>query len=209
MGALAENIKWLAVQYKGTNIQALEAAKGGILETEMLTVLAQLPAESNVDTASGVWLDFIGYRYGVTERPGIQTTTQAFGFDPIGSPFNTLPFGSTAQGTTPMPDPEFRKLIKVKARQAVTDCSAKDIRDILLLVFENAVVSDAQNMNMFVTIDTSQLIEVVQAFVNAGVVTRPAAVGVTIVIVDGPVFGFAGVGSPFNTAPFARPIIEA
>ena len=71
-----------------------------------------------IDTAEGVWLDYLGTRLGL-KRPA--TTDPAlddrFGFDMAGLGFDQAPFRGDAANDAvyPLPDAVYRKLLRARA----------------------------------------------------------------------------------------------
>lgn len=207
---LETNTNLLAVQYQDTNLQNLLKGIGEIQQTYQVDVLSQYLDKFNIDTATGIWLDYIGYRIGVTGRPQISVVqTDVFGFDDSGgATFDEAPFASENEDTVGISDDYFRNFLKVKAQALITDCSSESIRNSLLLFFEQIAVIDNQDMTMNVLITTSIPLNIVQSVVDAGIIIRPCGVLLNVQIIVTNVFGFDGSdNTTFDEAPFVY-IIE-
>jgi len=200
---LENNFKWLAVQYQSTNIQKL-LKEIGILQQELLgDVIVQYAEKYSIDTADGVWLDYVGYRLGVFNRPTLYSVEDDyFGFDGAGTGFDQASFvpGADSFGLS---DYDYRRFLKVRAQYLITDMTSASIRNALLLFFENVVVIDNGDMSMTVDIYTLQAIGIVQSVIDAGIIQKPAGVKLTTNIVYGEYFGFADSGqSGFDNSSF-------
>jgi len=208
--SLENNFKWLAVEYQQTNIQVLLQEIGKIMDSNLLSPLKRFNEVSSVDSAFGVWLDYVGYRYGIFNRPsvvGVYGT--GFGFDgaATAATFNTTPFfNPDSDSTQPLDDEDFREFIKAKAGQLVTDCTPFNIYTDLLNFFEAVLIQDTYLMGEEVKLVSSKNSAIVQAVIDNDIVTKPAAVFLSGEIITGTSFGFSGslLAAPFNSAPFVN-----
>jgi hypothetical protein len=202
---ITDNSKWLAIQYQDTNVQVLLDGFHAVLQQYLADVINEFSEKFDIRTADGVWLDYIGYKVGVFERPAVPVTQdEYFGFS--GSPgtgFNQASFLAASEDTLPVDDDTFREFLLVRYQQIIATCTNDNIRDILLLIFDDALVIDNQNMTMTITITTTKGFTLVQSLLQAGVVTKPAAVKLDGQIVFDNYFGFANSGGTgFNQSPF-------
>ena len=202
---ITENSKWLAIEYQDTNVQDLLNEINVIAQNKLALALNEFNQVFNISTATGVWLDFIGYKLGVFERPSVPADPGLFfGFAGSGGTgFNQANFIATSEDTIPIGDDDYRQFLLVKAQQLIATCTTDNIRDTLLLIFDEVIVTDNQNMTMTIAISTTKGFTLVLALLAAGVITKPAAVGIDGQIVFDDYFGFAGSGGTgFNQAPF-------
>lgn len=198
--------QWLAIQYKDTNIQTLLTNIGKVGQVNLADVLNAILPQLDIYTATGVWLDFIGYKLGVPARPATLTDPDGpfFGFDDGGVGFDQAPFKPESEDSTPINDDSFRPFLLARAQQLITSCTLKNVRDILLLVFEDVAVIDNYNMTMSVIIYTEKSAALVQALLDSGVVPKPAGVRLYVQVIfnGGETFGFNGNGVGFDQQPF-------
>ena len=206
MSDLTVTAKWLAIQYQLTNVDTLLRAISAVQETNLNAVMNQYVSKLNVDTADGVWLDYLGYRLGVLNRPSVARSGDFFGFDGTGENFDQAPFASESADRVPIDDDIYRKFLKSRALQLITDGTQQDIIDALKLVFEDAIVINNYNMTMSVFIITAMSTQVVEALIADGVIIRPAGVEIIGQIVSGDLFGFDGTALGFDQAPFIQSI---
>ncbi len=187
--------EWLAIDYKNTNLSKLLDDINAVPQSKLVDVMNQYAGYFNIDTATGVWLDYVGYRLGVQMRPSLPITNQdiAFGFEGSdGVGFDQDPFVSDIQDSIPLSDEYFRPFLKTRAAQLITDATEETIRNELLLFFENVNVIDNQDMTMRVTIITDIPLDIAEAVIANGIITKPAGVFLIITITSGINLGFEG-----------------
>lgn len=205
MYSIEDNANWLAIQYQNTNVQTLMQQIGQLFDQYLVQVVVQYSTEFSLDTATGTWLDYVGYRLGVFERPALPTVAgDYFGYDSSGGTgFDQDSFVVDTEDTIPIDDNLFRAFLRAKAQQLITDCTPENIRNALLYVFEEVQVVDNQNMTITVYIYSSYDQDVIQALVDAGVITKPAAVRIIVELVPLEYFGFdTSGGTGFDQASF-------
>ncbi|MEE9451365.1 MAG: DUF2612 domain-containing protein [Gammaproteobacteria bacterium] len=194
---LENDINWFAIQYQLTNLQNLLKEISDVQQTLLIDVISQYSSRYSIDTATGTWLDYVGFRYGIFTRPvlPVQFVLDYFGFDiSSGTGFDQAAFISDETDNIPVNDDIFRSFLKAIVPQLVTNCTLKDIRDALLIFFEEIIITDDQDMTFSVTIITDISPEVVQSVLVSGIITKPAAVGLQTVILIGGYFGFDDSG---------------
>jgi hypothetical protein len=201
MNNLLDLVLNLAINFKDTDLQDLLIQILTIMQAQFLDILAQYTDKYSIDTADGVWLDYVGYRLGVFNRPSYENPGEYFGFDDTGTGFDQAPFENLAL-LIPIDDDYFRAFLKARAQQLITDCSLESIRNALLLFFEEVFIIDNYDMTMSVNIITAIPLLIVRAVLDAGIITKPAAVGVSGQIVFDDYFGFDDTGTGFDQAPF-------
>ena len=197
--SLTNNTKWLAIQYQNTNVQSLLTNVSQVQETELVNPLSGFESKLDLSTTDGIWLDYWGYRLGIFLRPILSVLRfPYFGFKDSGAvAFDQAAFFSVGnEEGLPMTDTEYREILKNKVQQLITDCSAENIRAILLINFEQVIVVDNQNMTVTITIQTVRPYNDVKALIDNGIVPKAAAVGydVQAVIDNETFFSFEGGG---------------
>lgn len=138
---------------------------------------------ANPATCSGVFLDWLATRVGVSRQITISS------------------------GTYFLDDETFRFLVYLKALSNISDASAKTMNDMIAqLVGVEFLVID--NLNMTISLRFFGELTEQQLFIlqNFGLLNRGAGVGYDITTgITMNVFGFLGSGlNPFNQAPFAN-----
>ena len=201
---LTENYKWLATQYRETNVSDLISEINQVVQDKQVNVLVQFTDKFSIETATGIWLDYIGYRLNIPNRPALPVDpTEYFGFeDSEGSGFDQEAFYNDSDSIQ-IDDDDFRAFLKVRVRQLITNCTSEDIRSALLLFFDDVMITDNQDMTMTITYTTTKAFEVVKSVVENGILIKPAAVRVDQQIVFDDYFGFDDSGGTgFDQAPF-------
>ena len=170
------------------------------LRDDVLPALDQLQLMRAIDDAEGVWLDYLGVRYGL-RRPS--TTDPAadtrFGFDDAGAGFDQQPFrGDRANDSVyPLPDALYRKLVKARAILDLADGTPQTFARAVRAIDPAAIVRDNRDMTVTVRTNEQPLIELADA---AGALPRTA--GVRIIYQATDAFGFDQAGVGFDQAPF-------
>lgn len=205
MKSLQDIIFSLAINYKDTDLQELLSQILSIMQAQFIDVIKQYTDKYSIDTADGVWLDYVGYRLGVFSRPSYENPGEYFGFDDTGTGFDQAPFENDIL-LVPINDAYFRAFLKARAQQLITDCSIDSIQQALLFFFEQVFVTDNYNMTMSVNIVTNIPVLIVQAVIDAGIIIKPAAVGINGQVVFGDFFGFDDTGTGFDQGPFVYEI---
>jgi hypothetical protein len=200
-------VKQLALQYLTTNVEILLEQKAEILQTYVFDIALLYSSLFSIETAYGIWLDFVGYRIGIFNRPVLQQGEllfTPFGFDvPEFFNFDNAPFGDDARDNGgALDDDNFRKFLCVKARQLITDCTEKSMQEDLSLFFDTVNVFDNQNMSFTVTATTTESKDVIQAVLKAGIIYQPAGVLVEI-RVNPTNLGMTFDHDPFDFKPFS------
>ena len=185
-----------------------------IINDEIFPALDQLQEQLRIDTAVGVWLDYIGGRIGLARpatsdpatdpRFGFEGPTQARGFD-----LAPMKGSAVNDALYPLPDAVYRKLIKARAILVLSDGTAQTFGRAVREIDPGANVEDRRDMVIRVATDPDQ-----QPFIELAdlVGALPRAAGVMIEYATRGVFGLSddpdstersGVGfdqGPFRTA---------
>ena len=143
------------------------------LHADISSVRDQLSVES----AEGVWLDWIGLRVGLV-RPSTTNPTLdvRFGFDEAGTGFDQAPFeGITANAEVyPLVDNVFRRLVVARAHTLFAATTLPDLRTAIQIIDPAATVTDNWDMTISVSTDYQGLIELADSL---GCLPRPLGVG--------------------------------
>lgn len=142
----------------------------------------------NVSTAKGFALDIWGRVVGLPTGRFIYTT-------PV----------------TELDDTDFLRVIMIKALSNISITASPVFNQLLTNFFAGrgrAYVSDQGNMQMRYTFEFVPLAWELEVFAQPGIVLRPAGVGVGILVIALPAFGFSEAGTvsaaPWGQAPFVQ-----
>lgn len=154
----------------------------------------------NLDTAQGVWLDYLGERLGLP-RPTDVSTDEVFGFDEAGSAFDRARMSDlrALEPLAPIGDDLYRRLIRAKVFALNGFANFDDMQSSAQAVDKDAIVID--NFDMTGKVTTSLLHDMMIAH-NVGALAKPA--GVEIEIVPSGRFGFDEAGSAFDQGGYAN-----
>ena len=120
----AEKVNLLIEQWRGgTGLSDFMRDVLAIIDTQLVQPLVAIEAGASLDTAEGVFLDYIGERLGFTRPTRDDTNIERFGYDnSSGKGFDQAPFYTVdpqAVGRIPVGDDEYRSILRARA-QAVT-----------------------------------------------------------------------------------------
>ena len=174
------------------------------LRTNVVTALERLKLMRSVETAEGVWLDYIGLRVGLRrpvtadpaadERFGFEGPSQSRGFDL--APFK----GDVANDAVyPLNDGLFRKFIKARALLVLGDGTFATFAKAVKLIDPGASVQDKRNMTVRVVTSIRSFLELAD---SNGALPRTA--GVMIEYADRGRFGFDNAGVSFDQGAFTN-----
>ena len=129
-----------------------------------------------VDTAEGVFLDYIAERIGI-KRPFVTDNAldPRFGFDDAGEGFDNVPYKGEGvnDAVFPMGDAVFRKLLKARIVLLFADGSYESFRQAVHMIDPSANVQDMMNMKARVVTNFRDQFEAAD---KAGALPRPAGV---------------------------------
>ena len=170
------------------------------MQTHLHVAMANLERMRRIDTAEGVWLDYLGARIGVA-RPYATATADdpRFGFEGSGKSFDAAPFLGAAVSAArfPLPDIVYRKLLTARG---VLDTSPGDFDSLeraIHAIDPAAQVRDNLDMTIDVLTDIKWQIDLAD---KLGALPRSA--GVTLIYRDRQRFGFGDSGLPFDQGVF-------
>ena len=177
------SVDLLISQWRGApNLRALTQIWLDVLDEEVAQPRATLDRMRSLDTAVGVYLDYLGERLGVL-RPQVPSTSETLArFDQTGTGFEHGRFAALAQleALEPLDDDRYRALLMARAEYDERSGSCT------LDVMERAVKHiDAQarpsrtTRDMTFTIMTSEDDDMQRAD-DVGALPRPAGVGLTV-----------------------------
>lgn len=202
------NSKKLILQDRGTNIQELLDGINAIIQEFLIEPTLELEAQNNVDTATSVFLDHIGTRIKL-QRPGVPSeTVESFGFDDNGVSFDQGNFGTSAE-LDPVADVIFRRYLKARGGQLLTDGTIGHMSSVIQQAFEAGHYIDNQDMTMDVRIDIPLEPWEIDLMIETGLITKPAGVRIRYIYNtdSGSGFGFDDNGDNFDQSGFAQ-IVE-
>jgi len=151
-----------------------------------------------VDTAEGVWLDYIGERLGMP-RPFVTEVGDRFGFSSYQQAYDQAPYAGSQQNadTAPMADHSYRRILQARAYALTSRGSFRDLENACRAIDPDCVVFDNLDMTIRVTTRLQGLMEIAHR-----VGALPLAAGVAIDFDSQGLFGFDDSGQPFDIAPF-------
>lgn len=171
-----------------------------VANEELIDPAARLAVMRRIETAEGVWLDYLGKRMGV-ERPWAQQAAidPRFGFDDAGFGFDLYPFEGGAENaqTFPLGDVPYRRFLKARGVTLVARGTFPEFMRACKHIDPASIIRD--NYDMSVTVSTAVAWQF-QLADKAGCLPRTA--GVRIDYLDTRKFGFDAAGVPFDQGPF-------
>lgn len=167
-----------------------------VLTEQVLRPLKELEKQRDLDTAQGVWLDYIGERIGLPRPEAANPALdERFGFDRAGEGFDQHPFsGSDANKQSfPLSDYVYRNIIKARGIAVRSDGNLDDFVVAIKKIDPHASASDPYNMTVRVVTDQANSMRIAD---RVGAIPRPA--GVKLIVVDRDRFGYDEAGVPFD-----------
>ena len=161
----------------------------GILEvfqTELVVPLLQLPDLAILDLASGIWLDYLGERLGITRPYRLSTDLRFFGFGDASDrgSFDESVFRSTApdlSNQVQIGDNWYRSLLKGRSLTLRLGDSVPDIEMVCAVVFDGGGYVSEDTANLAITVHVTDSRDgFVNVADNAGVLPDPAGIAVSI-----------------------------
>ena len=161
-----------------------------------ISTVTKLQAQVSVNTAVGVWLDYVASRVGL-RRPTDSTNIPAFGFDEAGRPFKSAPFRGQTPGTAVgISDESFRPLVKARFIALTSSGGPNDILRCARFIDPEATLHD--NKDLSITLFSDQVDALKRAYALGCI---PVAAGVLLKFLPQSYFGFDEAGQPFGSAP--------
>ena len=158
-----------------------------------------LDPQRDVDTATGIWLDWLGTRVGL-DRPSVpDPSADAFGFEGAGTGWDRAPFrgSSTVGALRPLPDETFRRFVRARGILVFSEGSFQDFWQACRIIDPAARIVDNRDMTVSIVTTRQSQFELAD---RIGALPRTA--GVMIIYSEPGRFGFEGAGDTFDTAPF-------
>ena len=182
-----------------------------IIQTNLIDPACDIEKQASILTATGIWLDYIGERLKYP-RPFITPGDFLwFGFDGNGKGFDQANFTPSDGDKTPIGDEPYRVLLIVRGGQLITDCTIPSLNAILQGAFgSGSNYIDNGNMTLDVLLENTQSDVTISALVESGLITKPAGVRITSILIahlEG-TFGFDGHGLGFDQALFVKNILD-
>ena len=170
------------------------------LEQDVLDAVDELALMMEIDSAQGVWLDYLGVKYGV-DRPSTRSQAQddRFGFDEAGQAFDQVPFrGDTENDAVfPLGDEVYRRFVKARAILVTGDGTFATFVRAVREIDPTASLRDLRIMTIRVLTDYPDLLQLAD---DSGALPRNG--GVKLAFASLSAFGFDEAGRAFDQAPF-------
>ena len=123
---------------------------------EIMTAIDRLAAMRSLETAEGVWLDFLGTRLGL-DRPSVADPSMdaRWGFDgpPQSRGFDQAPYRGDAANDAryPLPDEVYRLMLGARAVLVIGDGTCQAFVKAIRILDPDATVVDNRDMTVTVT----------------------------------------------------------
>lgn len=172
-----------------------------VIRTEIHEPRQRMRAMRLIDSAEGVWLDYLGVRLGI-RRPYTSEIGDdpRWGFDAAGVGFDLAPFRGAAinDAVFALPDVAYKRFVKARAITVLSDGSFGAFEAAAAEIDANASVSDRLNMTLWVVTDNRWQFELADQ-----IRALPRTAGVRIIYRDRERWGFDEAGRPFDAGVFA------
>ena len=200
MAAITASTNLLIAQWANSpHLSALLQVWIDVLREEVGEPLERLQEMLNLDTARGVWLDYLGERLGLPRPWDTRATNDRFGFDVAGLGFDQGRFSNEPEleARAPIADTLYRNLIRARAVLLLGAGDAPTFERAIAFIDPEAVVSDLHDMTFRVVTGRRRIIELAE---RAQALPRPA--GVQMILADRERFGFDLAGVSFDQGGF-------
>ena len=196
---LSENNKWLASQYRTTNLWDLLAQKGIVLDDNIIDVLTQFATQSNIETATGIWLDYIGYRLGIFNRPSVESMITEDSMIWGLSPWGEVPWGGVEQDFIPFNDDIYRLFLKSRALQLISDTSIADFTNVLEAFYGSGNIAVTDNDDMSIVIQITLVSPITLDISESAIQKNNLVPKITGVLIN---YYYSGGGMTFGLTPW-------
>ena len=173
----------------------LDAVCDGVIESfERLDLMRQ------IDSAEGVWLDYIGIRLGYSRPSTVDPASdQRFGFDSAGVGFDQGPFrGDVANDASfPLADEIYRDFLQARAVLVLGDGTYQTFAKAVRQIDPAAAIQDRRDMTVRIVTGRRAHLELAD---QTGALPRNA--GVLLIYAETGRFGFDSAGVGFDQGPF-------
>lgn len=187
------SIQLLISQWAGaTNLRAVVQAFLDVAHEQLEDAFAKIQQNLNLETAEGVWLDYLGERLGLP-RPATTSAGAVFGFDDSGVGFDQARIRDQfdLEPLAPIADELYRRLLRARAISLLATGTIREVRSAAQKIDPSSIITDQfDNTVRIVTALTGDMT------LARDVHALPKPAGVAIEVVAGGRFGFddAGVG---------------
>lgn len=182
-----------------------------IIQTNLIDPACDIEKQSSILTATGIWLDYIGYRL-TYPRPLIAPDAFIwFGFDGNGLGFDQANFTPGGTNKVGIDDESYRSLLILRGGQLITDCSIPSLNSTLIAALGSGSYIDHGDMSMDIIISGDEQTDItIIAVVESGLLSKPAGVRLNNIFISHgtQTFGFDGNGVGFDQGLFVRPYSE-
>ena len=125
-----------------------------------------------------------------------------WGFGPDNLPFNLGTFGRLSAGVSGLSIEQKRLILRLRYFQLVSDGSVSFTNFVLKTVFGQGYVVDNHDMTATYVFQTELPVTVRTVLEQFDLLPRPAGVGINIIYLTDPVWGFGPNNENFNNGPF-------
>ena len=181
---LGENAELLIQQWReNPRMQVLMEALLEVVDDFLVKPLAAMERMTRIDTAEGVWLDYIGERLEMP-RPSTTSTDYAFfGFDGSGGVgFDQGPFATVIDALSPrvpVGDEYYRIVLRMRSAALLADATVPGLEGVVQQDFPEASYQDGGDMTatLRITDPRTQLLAILSA-IDAW--PKPGGVALTV-----------------------------
>lgn len=185
----------LITQYRDSpNLKTFIGVLLAAVENKLMRATQEIERMRDIDSAEGVWLDYIGERMGVT-RPLINSNDSTFGFDLAGSGFNQDRIKDSVEFDSKVlsGDEIYRKILKARSVTYTGYSKISDLENSIQKIDSRALAFDNNNMGCRITTDDVATMKIAK---NSNSLAITA--GVNVSIVDKQRVGFDNAGRGFG-----------
>ena len=181
---LGENAELLIQQWRRVpRMQALMEALLGVVDDHLVKPLAEMERMTRIETAEGVWLDYIGERLEMPRPATDLGNFSFFGFHGSGGVgFDQGPFATVIESLSPrvpVGDGYYRVVLRMRSAALLADASVPGLEGVVRQDFPEASYQDGGDMmaTLHVTDTRTQLLAVLSA-IDAW--PKPGGVALTV-----------------------------
>lgn len=180
----ASEVRLISQYRDAPKLQALVDNLTDIVDSTVADVLHALSI--NPDSVSGILLDWIGSRVGISRPSVASADAEYWGFEgtasDAGKPWNQAPYFTREQGieqVEPVGDRVYRLLIKARARGLRGGANRETVESVMAILFGNGYVTEGENEVVVSTTD-EVLYRLVSGRLFDLLIPRPAGVSLSI-----------------------------
>ena len=153
-----------------------------------------------------VWAAILGLKLTIPTSP-TNPDAPAFAFGTLRQNFGRGNFGQSGSGSVSLTVEQQRLVLRLRYFQLISRCTVPEINRFMALIFGDlgrVYVQDLNNMEHVVYVfDFTPGSQLTFIFEQYDLLPRPAAVGVSTIVIARPVFGFGALNQNFENGNFA------